>query len=105
MALSWPNLPFALKAAIGVGKRTLGDRRQSGAPQGPRQGPRSHRGAKTSRTIAAGPAPAASLASAFSAAAAARGGVGSGRVDHENQIVGSVAPLGQRFLNVVAHRL
>jgi hypothetical protein len=29
MALSWLNLPCALKAAIGVGKRTLGDLRRS----------------------------------------------------------------------------
>ena len=35
MALSWPNLPCALKAAIGIGKQTLGTPRQSGAPQGP----------------------------------------------------------------------
>jgi hypothetical protein len=37
MALSWPNLPCALKAAIGFGKRTLGHPRQSAAPQGPQQ--------------------------------------------------------------------
>ena len=30
MALSWLNLPCALKAAIGIGKRTLGDPRQAG---------------------------------------------------------------------------
>ena len=35
MALSWPNPPCALKAAIGIGKRTLGDPRQYAAPQGP----------------------------------------------------------------------
>ena len=34
MALSWPNLPCALKAAIGIGKRTSGDPRQSAAPSG-----------------------------------------------------------------------
>ena len=34
VALSWPNLPCALKAAIGIGKRTLGDPHQSAAPQG-----------------------------------------------------------------------
>ena len=39
MALSWLNLPCALKAAIGNGKRTLSDPRQSGARRGPRQGP------------------------------------------------------------------
>ena len=39
MALSWRNLPCALKAAIGIGKRTLGDPRQFAAPQGPQQGP------------------------------------------------------------------
>ena len=39
MALSWRNLPCALKTAIGYGKRTLGDPRQSAAPQGPQQGP------------------------------------------------------------------
>jgi hypothetical protein len=39
LALSWPNRPCALKAAIGFGKRTLGHPRQSAAPQGPRQGP------------------------------------------------------------------
>ena len=38
LALSWPNLPCALKAAIGNGKQTLGDLRQSDAPQGPQQG-------------------------------------------------------------------
>jgi hypothetical protein len=38
MALSWLNLPCALKAAIGTGKRTLGDPHQSAAPQGPQQG-------------------------------------------------------------------
>jgi len=40
LALSWPNLPCGPKAAIGIGKRTLGDFRQSGAPKGSRQGPR-----------------------------------------------------------------
>src|SRR5262249_49773972 len=34
MALSWPNLPCALKAAIGLGKRTLGHPRQSAAGRG-----------------------------------------------------------------------
>ena len=34
MALSWLNLPCALKAAIGIGKRTFGHRCQSGVPQG-----------------------------------------------------------------------
>ena len=34
MALSWRNLPCALKAAIGYGKWTLGNPRRSGAPQG-----------------------------------------------------------------------
>jgi hypothetical protein len=29
MALSWPNLPCALKAGIGIGKRTLGDPRRA----------------------------------------------------------------------------
>ena len=43
MALSWPHLPCALKAAIGIGKRTLGDPRQSSAPQGPRARPGSVR--------------------------------------------------------------
>ena len=38
MALSWPNLPCALKAAIGIGKQTLGHPTKSGAPQGPQQG-------------------------------------------------------------------
>ena len=38
MALSWPNLPCALKAAIGIGKQTLGHPGQSAAPQGPQQG-------------------------------------------------------------------
>jgi hypothetical protein len=33
LALSWPDLPCALKAAILICKRTLGDPRQSGAPQ------------------------------------------------------------------------
>ena len=33
------NLPRALKAAIGIGKRTLATRCQSAAPQGPQQGP------------------------------------------------------------------
>jgi hypothetical protein len=33
-------LPCALKAAIGIGKRTLDSPRQSGGPQGPQQGPR-----------------------------------------------------------------
>jgi hypothetical protein len=37
LALSWPNLPCALKTAIGFGKRTLGHHRQSAAPQGPQQ--------------------------------------------------------------------
>jgi hypothetical protein len=37
LALSWPNLPCALKAAIGIGKQTLGTRWQSAAPQGPQQ--------------------------------------------------------------------
>ena len=58
MALSWPNLPCALKAAIGIGKRTLGNPRQRAAPRGgPHQGPRPYRGSKTSRTIATGPRP------------------------------------------------
>jgi hypothetical protein len=35
MALSWPNLPCALRAAIGIGKRTSGNPRQSAAQQGP----------------------------------------------------------------------
>jgi hypothetical protein len=34
MALSWLNVPSALKAAIGIGKRTSGHPRQSAAPQG-----------------------------------------------------------------------
>jgi len=34
LALSWLYLPCALKAAIGNGKRTLGDPSQSAAPQG-----------------------------------------------------------------------
>src|SRR6516165_1007633 len=38
LALSWPNLPCALKAAIGYGKRTLGDPGQSDPPRGPQQG-------------------------------------------------------------------
>ena len=38
MALSWPNLPCALKAAIGIGKRTLDPSHQSAAPQGAQQG-------------------------------------------------------------------
>jgi hypothetical protein len=38
MALSWLNLPCALKAGIGIGKRTLGDPRQSAAPQGRSKG-------------------------------------------------------------------
>ena len=37
MALSWPNLLCALKAAIGIGKRTSGHPGQSAAPQGPQQ--------------------------------------------------------------------
>jgi hypothetical protein len=45
MALSWPNLPCALKAAIGYGKRTLGALRQFAAPQGPQQGLRPYRAA------------------------------------------------------------
>ena len=40
MALSWRNLPCALKAAIGIGKRTLGALASSAAPQGLQQGPR-----------------------------------------------------------------
>jgi hypothetical protein len=32
------NLPCALKAAIGIGKRTLGNPSQSGVPQGLQQG-------------------------------------------------------------------
>jgi hypothetical protein len=40
LALRWHNLPCALKAAIGNGKRTSGNPRQSAAPQGPQQGPR-----------------------------------------------------------------
>jgi hypothetical protein len=43
VALSWLNLPCALKAAIGIGKRTLGHPRQSAAPQGPHQGPQPYR--------------------------------------------------------------
>src|SRR5215471_15115520 len=39
LALSWPKVPCALKAAIGIGKRTLVDPRQSGAPQRSQQGP------------------------------------------------------------------
>jgi hypothetical protein len=39
LALSWLNLPCVLKAAIDSGKRTLGNPRQSGAPQGPHQCP------------------------------------------------------------------
>jgi hypothetical protein len=35
MALSWRNLPCALKAAVGIGKADIG---QSAAPQGPQQG-------------------------------------------------------------------
>jgi hypothetical protein len=34
MALSWLNLPCALKAAIDIGGRTLGNPRQCAAPQG-----------------------------------------------------------------------
>jgi hypothetical protein len=40
MALRWHNLPCALMAAIGIGKRTLGDPGQSDPPRGPQQGPR-----------------------------------------------------------------
>jgi hypothetical protein len=29
LALSWPNLPCALKAAIGIGKQTLSNPRQA----------------------------------------------------------------------------
>jgi hypothetical protein len=39
VALSWLNLPQALKAAFGYGKRTLGDPGQSDPPRGPQQGP------------------------------------------------------------------
>ena len=39
LALSWLYLPCALKAAIGKGKRTLGNPRQSAAHTGPQQGP------------------------------------------------------------------
>src|SRR6516165_6632672 len=39
VALSWLNLPCGSKAAFGYGERTLGNPRQSAAPQGPRQGP------------------------------------------------------------------
>jgi hypothetical protein len=39
MALRWHNLPCALKAAIGYGKRTLGDPGQSDPPGRPQQGP------------------------------------------------------------------
>src|SRR6516164_5727234 len=38
MALSWLNRPCGPKAAIGIGKRTLGHPRQSAALQGPQQG-------------------------------------------------------------------
>ena len=38
MALRWLNLPCAVKAAIGYGKRTLGDSGQSDPPRGPQQG-------------------------------------------------------------------
>ena len=34
LALNWPHLPCALKAAIGIGKRTSGGPRQSAAPRG-----------------------------------------------------------------------
>jgi len=34
MALSWPNLPCALKAAIGIGKRTLGHPASLPRPKG-----------------------------------------------------------------------
>jgi hypothetical protein len=37
LALSWRNLPCALKPAIGSRKRTLGNPRQSVAPHGPQQ--------------------------------------------------------------------
>ena len=52
VALSWLTLPCALKAAIGIGKRTLGDLASL-----PRHRRRSkalglYRGSKTSRTIA-----------------------------------------------------
>jgi hypothetical protein len=39
VALSWLNLPCALKAPIGIGKRTSGDPGQSAARRGPQQGP------------------------------------------------------------------
>jgi hypothetical protein len=49
MALSWRNMPCALMPAIGNGKRTLGDPRQSAARRGaaarPRQRPLSRAGA------------------------------------------------------------
>src|SRR5262249_55330151 len=37
VALSWPNLPCSPKAALGYGKRTLGNPRQSAARRGPRK--------------------------------------------------------------------
>jgi len=48
LALSWPNLPCALKAAIGIGKRTLGrpaQALQSGAATGASR-PRPYRASK-----------------------------------------------------------
>ena len=53
MALRWHNLLCSLKAAIGYSKRTLGDPRQSAAPQGPQQGPRPYRPTGRRRTARA----------------------------------------------------
>jgi hypothetical protein len=43
VALSWLKLPCALKAAIGIGKQTLGHPASLPRPQGPQQGPGSGR--------------------------------------------------------------
>ena len=49
MALSWLNLPRALKAAIGNGKRTLGHPASLARAGGPRQGPAASAFARRSR--------------------------------------------------------
>jgi hypothetical protein len=41
VALSWRNLPCARKAAIGIGKRTLGDRTGQRGP--PKHSPATYR--------------------------------------------------------------